>query len=197
MKSRITSCIATTMLVSLLGVSLPTMAQAQETPMPHGCSLTPSELQTEKKVVMDFYRPGITLRELIALIDPSYIQHNPLALKLGTEKHISDYEEFKQLFTVMASATTPTGANVLDSPARRDGRAPHVVILTAECDLVTAIVQNTRPDPTAPPGTGYEQFSFDTFRVRVGKLVEHWDDEEIRAESVERLKKLEQDLQSR
>lgn len=196
MKSRTASWIAITMLASWLGASLPTMAQVQEMPIPHGCSLTPSELQTEKKAVMDFYRPGITLRELIALIDPSYIQHNPLALKLGTEKHISDYEEFKQLFTMMASTANPTGANVLDGPARRGGRAPHVVILTAECDLVTAIVRNTRPDPTAPSGTTYQQFSFDTFRVRGGKLVEHWDDEEITAESVQRIKKLEQNSPS-
>jgi predicted SnoaL-like aldol condensation-catalyzing enzyme len=66
------------------------------------------------------------------------------------------------------------------------------VILTAECDLVTAIVENTRPDPAAPPGTTYEHFSFDTFRVRGGKLVEHWDDEEITPDRVETMRKLEQ-----
>ena len=45
----------------------------------------------------------------------------------------------------------------------------------AECDLVTVIHRNNRQDPTAPPGTFYEAFTFDTFRVRNGKLVEHWD----------------------
>jgi predicted SnoaL-like aldol condensation-catalyzing enzyme len=30
-------------------------------------------------------------------------------------------------------------------------------------------------DPTAAPGKFYEVFTFDTFRVRNGKLVEHWD----------------------
>jgi hypothetical protein len=42
------------------------------------------------------------------------------------------------------------------------------------------------------PGTTYERFSFDTFRVRGGKLAEHWDDEEITTEAVQALKKLEQ-----
>ena len=72
-----------------------------------------------------------------------------------------------------------------------------MVIVTAECDLVTAIVSNTRPGPTAVPGTTYQRFSFDTLRVRAGKLVEHWDDEVITAESVQALKKLEQELPSR
>ena len=45
----------------------------------------------------------------------------------------------------------------------------------AECDLVTIVHKNFRQDPTAPAGTFYEVFTFDTFRVRNGKLVEHWD----------------------
>jgi predicted SnoaL-like aldol condensation-catalyzing enzyme len=173
-------------------VTLPATAQAPEEPMPHDCSATPAQLQAEKKVVLDFIRPGITLRELIALIDPSYIQHNPLVVKAAAEKHISDYEEFKLLFTRAAAAGNPGETNVLDGPARPHGHAPHAVIVMAECDLVTAIIRNTRPEPTASSVTTYEQFSFDTFRVRNGKLVEHWDDEEITEESVQMLRKLEQ-----
>ncbi len=175
-----------------LGAALPMAAQTQETPQPHDCSATPAQLQAEKKVVLEFIRPGITLRELIALIDPGYIQHNPLVVKSAAEKHISDYEEFKLLFTRAAAAGNPGETNVLDGPARPHGRAPHAVIVMAECDLVTAIIRNTRQDPTASPGTTYEQFSFDTFRVRNGKLAEHWDDEEITEESMQAIRKLEQ-----
>jgi predicted SnoaL-like aldol condensation-catalyzing enzyme len=177
-----------------LGTSLPAMAQPEEAPQPHACSTTPAQLQAEKNVVLDFYRPGITLRELIALIDPGYIQHNPLVLKAAAEKHISDYEEFKRLFTAIAASANPARGDVLDGPARR--KAPQVVIVTAECDLVTAIVRSARCDPTAAPGTTYERFSFDPFRVRGDKLVEHWDDEEITPDSVQGLKKLEQELPS-
>ena len=35
-----------------------------------------------------------------------------------------------------------------------------------ECDLVTIIHKNYRQDPTAAPGTFYEVFTFDTFRVQ-------------------------------
>ena len=48
-------------------------------------------------------------------------------------------------------------------------------VVTAECDDVTVVHRNNRQDPTATPGTWYEVFTFDTFRVRNGKLVEHWD----------------------
>lgn len=192
MKRLPVSLILIALLYVALGSSSMVVAQAHEQPMPSGCGATTAELQVEKNLVRDFYRPGITVRQLIALIDPSYVQHNPLALKFAQEKHISDYEEFKQLFTAMAASANPDSANKLDGPARRGGRAPHVVIMTAECDLVTAIVQNTRPDPTAPPGTTYQRFGFDTFRVRGGKLVEHWDNEEITQDSVEATRRLEQ-----
>jgi predicted SnoaL-like aldol condensation-catalyzing enzyme len=188
MKSKAISLIAMALFGSGLGACLPAMARAQEAPIPHGCSVTPAELQAEKRIVLDFFRPGITLRDLIALVDPSYIQHNPLVLKLAREKHTSDYEEFKLLFTQMAASGNPGGGDVFDGPARRGGRAPQVVFVTAECDLVTAIIRHTPPDPTAPPGTTYERFAFDTFRVRGGKLVEHWTMKESRRSLCRRLR---------
>ena len=192
MKRLPVSLILIALLDLVLGSSSTVVAQSDGPPMPSGCNTTTAELQAEKNLVLDFYRSGITLRQLIGLIDPSYVQHNPVALKFAQEKHISDYEEFRQLFIAMAASANPDIKSILDGPARRGGRAPHVVILTAECDLVTAIVQNTRQDPTTPPGTTYEHFAFDTFRVRGGKLVEHWDDEEITPESVEATRKREQ-----
>jgi hypothetical protein len=102
--------------------------------------------------VLGFFRPGITLRDLIALIDPSYIQHNPLVLKLAREKHTRDYEEFKLLFTQMAASGNPGGGDVLDGPARRGGRAPQVMIVTAECDQATAIIRHTPPGPDRSAG---------------------------------------------
>jgi predicted SnoaL-like aldol condensation-catalyzing enzyme len=186
------SLISAAALGLVLAGAQPVIAQAHEVPQPHACSVPPAELEAEKKVVLEFLRPGITLRELIALIDPSYVQHNPAVLKAAAEKHISDYEEFKLLFTRIATLGNSGGGNVLDGPARQGGRAPQAVIVLAECDLVTAIIKNTPRDPTASPGTTYERFSFDTFRVRNGKLVEHWDDEEITAESMQTLRKLDQ-----
>jgi len=190
MRNKAMSLISTAVVGLALQTAQPPIAQAQEAPIPHNCSITSAELQAEKKVVLDFLRPNVTLRDLLALVDSSYIQHNPAVLKAAKEKHISDYEEFKHLFTRIATLSNPGSTNVLDGPARQGGRGPQAVIVVAECDLVTAIVRNTPPDPTSP-GTSYERFSFDTFRVRGGKLVEHWDDEEITEQSTQMLRKLE------
>jgi predicted SnoaL-like aldol condensation-catalyzing enzyme len=48
-------------------------------------------------------------------------------------------------------------------------------VVTAECDIVTMVRKIYRQDPNEPPGTFYESFFFDTFRIKNGKLVEHWD----------------------
>src|ERR1700735_4361319 len=75
--------------------TLPAMAQQPANPSP-GCTATPSELAANKKVVLEFFRPGA---DRIALADPSYIQHNPAFKKRAQDKNISDYEEFKATFT--------------------------------------------------------------------------------------------------
>jgi predicted SnoaL-like aldol condensation-catalyzing enzyme len=41
--------------------------------------------------------------------------------------------------------------------------------------MVTIVRRANRQDPTAEPGKFYEVFTFDTFRLKDGKLVEHWD----------------------
>ena len=43
-----------------------------------------------------------------------------------------------------------------------------------DCDLTIAIHKQWRPDPVTP-GRFFEAFTFDAFRVKNGKLVEHWD----------------------
>ena len=50
-----------------------------------------------------------------------------------------------------------------------------LLTLVGACDIVTMIHKFYAQDPTAPAGTFYERFTFDTFRVRNGKLIEHWD----------------------
>jgi predicted SnoaL-like aldol condensation-catalyzing enzyme len=45
--------------------------------------------------------------------------------------------------------------------------------LVAEGDMVVAAAYLPQPDPEAP-GKTYDYFIFDAFRVRDGKLAEHW-----------------------
>jgi predicted SnoaL-like aldol condensation-catalyzing enzyme len=150
-------------------------AFAQQPALAPGCTATPAQLEANKKVAMEFFRPGA---DRVALADPSYKQHNPAFVKGGREAKLSDYEYFKSRFGG-PRAGGPGGGAAGDGRGAAEGPQPPagnpLEIVMAECDLVTIIHKNFRQDPTAAAGTFYEVFTFDTFRVRNGKLVEHWD----------------------
>ena len=136
-----------------------------------GCTATPAQLEANKKVAMEFFRPGA---DRVALADPTYKQHNPAFVKGGREAGLSDYEYFKSRFGGPPRQGGPgPGRGQPDGPQPPAGNPLEVVM--AECDVVTVVHKNFRQDPTAAPGTWFEVFTFDTFRVRNGKLVEHWD----------------------
>ena len=123
---------------------------------------------------MEFFRPGITGPDRVALADPSYKQHNPAFVKGAREAGQGDYDYFKSRFGGPPRQGGPgPGRGQADGPQPPAGNPLEIVM--AECDVVTVIHKNFRQDPTAAPGTWYEVFTFDTFRVRNGKLVEHWD----------------------
>jgi len=154
-------------------MTAPVFAQAPT--LAPGCTATPAQLEANKKVAMEFFRPGV---DRVALADPSYKQHNPAFVKGGREAKLSDYEYFKSRFGGPRAGGPGGGAagggrGAAEGPQPPPGNPLEIVM--AECDLVTIIHKNNRQDPTAAPGTFYEVFTFDTFRVRNGKLVEHWD----------------------
>lgn len=143
-------------------------AQANPTP---GCTAAPAQLAANKKVVMEFFRTRGADR--VALADTSYRQHNPAFKKRAEDDKVSDYEEFKSTFLAQAAGGAGAGQAAATGPQPPPGNPAEVV--TAECDIVTAVHKGYRQDPTAEPGKFYEVFTFDTFRVKDGKLVEHWD----------------------
>ena len=164
------------MMLGLLVVAGPAMAQ-QPLSIPNptaGCTATPAQMEEVRKAGIAFTRT--TGAERVALADPSYKQHNPAFVKGAREAKMSDYDYFKSRFggPPAARAGGPAGQPAAAAaPAPPPGNPTEIVMV--ECDLVTIIHRNNRQDPTAPPGTFYEVFTFDTFRVRNGKLVEHWD----------------------
>ena len=163
------------MMLGLLVVAGPAMAQQQPilNPTP-GCTATPAQIEEVRKAGIAFTTSQGAAR--VALADPSYKQHNPAFVKGAREAKMSDYDYFKSRFggPPAARAGGPAGQPAAAAaPAPPPGNPTEIVMV--ECDLVTIIHRNNRQDPTAPPGTFYEVFTFDTFRVRNGKLVEHWD----------------------
>jgi predicted SnoaL-like aldol condensation-catalyzing enzyme len=162
-----------TMLLVGAALTAPVFAQAppavQANPTP-GCTATPAQLEANKKVVMAFFDPTA---DRLALADPSYKQHNPAFKKRAEDNHVSDYEEYKAAFGAARGGGGRGRGPQGDGPRPPQGNQLEVV--TAECDIVSVIHKGYRQDPTADPGKFYEVFTFDTFRVKDGKLVEHWD----------------------
>jgi len=148
-------------------------APAQAANPAAGCTATPAQIEANKKVAMEFFRT--TGADRVALADPTYKQHNPAFKKRAEDNKVSDYEEFRATFLGQAAGRGAGGAGRGPAAGPQPPPGNPFEIVVAECDLVTAIHKNFRQDPTAAPGTFYEVFTFDTFRVRNGKLVEHWD----------------------
>ena len=144
---------------------------AQQVNPAQGCTATSAQLEANRKVAMEFFRTTGEAR--VALADSSYKQHNPAFKKRAEDNKVTDYEEFKSAFLAQAGRQGGPGRGPAAGPTPPPGNPFEVV--TAECDIVSVIHKNYRQDPTAEPGKFYEVFTFDTFRVRNGKLVEHWD----------------------
>jgi predicted SnoaL-like aldol condensation-catalyzing enzyme len=167
----------TWMALALLLLAVPAAAQQQPfnpnipNPTP-GCRATPTQLEATKKVALQFFAPGANR---VALADPSYKQHNPAFVKGAREAGMSAFDYFKSRFggTARQGGGDQRAGGAPAGPTPPPGNPTEIVM--AECDLVTIIHWTNVQDPTAPPGIWYEQFTFDTFRVRNGKLVEHWD----------------------
>jgi predicted SnoaL-like aldol condensation-catalyzing enzyme len=150
----------------------------QANPAP-GCKVSPAELEANRKVAMEFFRTAGDAR--VALADPSYKQHNPAFVKGAQEAKMNDFDYFKSRFGGAArqggGGAAPRAGGPPPGPQPPAGNPFEVV--TAECDIVTIVHKVYTQDPTLPPGNFYERFTFDTFRVRNGKLVEHWDAAQI------------------
>jgi len=159
----------------LAGAPLTSDAWAQPARVLHpdaGCTATPAQIEANKKVAMAFFAAGA---DRVALADPSYKQHNPAFIKGGREAGVSDFEYFKSRFGGPPQGAPGGAAGRGQATGPRPPAGNPLEIVTAEGDLVTIVHKNYRQDPTAAAGTWYEVFTFDVFRVRNGKLVEHWD----------------------
>ena len=121
-----------------------------------------------KQLILRFFGFQGTREERAAQTQtPDYIQHNPRFLRMdeitgarGNQAWVRAGEE-AQRRGLQLVALNGIG---LRNP----------IILIGEGDLVHAVYRGNIPDPAAP-GSTYEAFAFESFRVRDAKFSEHWD----------------------
>jgi predicted SnoaL-like aldol condensation-catalyzing enzyme len=136
-------------LLALVRAPLPAQTKA---------SMTPQE-QAILKFVLDWWREGVVARhpEMVKkYFADNFIQHNP-NLAGGTaaiEKMVS------RRLPIEIQPTLP--------------RSETPVLTVSQGDLVTLVFEREAPDPQ-DPSKNYKYNAIDIFRVRNGKIVEHWD----------------------
>lgn len=121
-----------------------------------------------KRVVLDFYKAlndadnSVTTRDRIKTIaetylSPDYVQHSEMFAGLpgpGTAR-----EKLIRMFQSM--------------PAMKPMPAARTIAVMAEGDLVMILTARDLPDPST--GRPTPRYIFNMFRVKAGKLAEHWD----------------------
>jgi predicted SnoaL-like aldol condensation-catalyzing enzyme len=133
---------------------------------------TPQE-QANKKVVLGFFdalnagdAAGATARDIPIIaekyLDPSYTQHSEQLKKLPGPG--ADREKLIRMFQSMPPRPAGAGAGAMP-PQKR-------VAVMAEGDLVMMLVERDMVDPA---GVTHPNFIFNMFRVKKGKLTEHWE----------------------
>ena len=115
-----------------------------------------AQLVANKKLVFDFWREVFQTHDMTSLRDyvsESYIQHNP-NIGSGLPPFIDYFGQLKR------------------RPVKPD--IDNLVSMVAEGDMVVLAFKRVLADP-GERGKSYTTTWFDMFRIKEGKIVEHWD----------------------
>lgn len=163
-RSQIVRFVSQGLVLLIFLIGMPTIA---DSPEPAICEMSRSQLQTNKKLVLDFFSfTGPIDAAAKRFLTKDYIQHNPRLLRMDEITGSSGRDAWIRALR----ESDRRGVDVVNPGIPRK----NPIIIMAECDLVTAVYKGVVDDPDRQ-GHTYEAFSFETFRIRGGMLAEHWD----------------------
>jgi predicted SnoaL-like aldol condensation-catalyzing enzyme len=168
----------TTMAIAL-GVLLTAGMVGAQQPAPMTPAAKHALEEANKKLAAEFFRKGITLEERLALLHPDYLQHDPVFKRFNEINGLQGKAGFEGMIKALRASGAP--------PQQPTAGNDPTYILMADGDLVTVLQKRQLADPQNP-GKFYEGFWFETWRVKDGKLYEHWDPASIPTKIPEALK---------
>jgi predicted SnoaL-like aldol condensation-catalyzing enzyme len=127
-----------------------------------------AQLEANKKLAMRFFNDNIfaNTEKIDEVIHPDYIQHNPVFARYNEENHVAGRDGLKKFLAARNMGNQQKKAAPAGPPPQRE------MIVSAEGDLVTVITSRNSKDKD---GKDYKSYWFDMWRVKDGKLYEHWD----------------------
>jgi len=155
-------------MIRMLGSAVAVAALVVCAPWPVLAQDTAAQAAANKQLLLDFFAFQGTRDERVQqFLADDYTQHNPRFLAMDKFTGAKGGEAWARA----GEEANRRGIRLveLNGIALRNP-----IILMAEGDLVTAIYRGTQADPDGS-GRMWEIFAFETFRVRNGKFVEHWD----------------------
>jgi predicted SnoaL-like aldol condensation-catalyzing enzyme len=170
MKRAVATLVVSAGLAGWIGGAAPAAAQAPPAPggtsPAAGCSAKQVEANAALAGIFDMNRDW---KEAYDKMAPGYIQHNPVALRIGEVNGAKGRDEFKLLMELKDKGLGGPPPRMPGQPAEDT----HAFVM-ANCDHVFLLRKSWLPDPQHK-GRFYEAFDFDLWRVENGKLAEHWD----------------------
>lgn len=163
---------------SLLGVTAMTAGPDTASSTKQIDAATEKALESANiSAVRKFFDPNTPAREKYDLIHPDYIQHNPVFRRVSAINGVKGREEY-DLVQWAAKNRGPEDEPLFPPPDPNAPEGDRFHMVVADGDLVTLIETRYSPDPMNP-GQYYEHYWFDTWRLKDGKLYEHWDPQTI------------------
>lgn len=127
--------------------------------------------------VRAFFQPETTDEQKYQALDRDYVQHDPVFHEFNMLNDTGGQEEFRVLRRAMGQRG-PDDAPMFAQPAAGSPPWTRIHRIFADGDYVTVMEQRYSPNPLRP-GEFYEHFWFDTWRLKDGRFMEHWDPQTI------------------